>query len=219
VTDSTPSPGHADGRIGTPVSDEAVRLLADAIALLAADGPYVVDAVTEFVLALRPVSRDGRLSKQQEKFLIESGDFTAEELEETKREVDRGSLQVGAVEAFLSHLCATMSLEDAAGFLGWDEEAVTAAVSEGRLYGVEISGRLRFPSWQFNLGSPDKLLPGLAEVIKVVTPRWGWHSVAGFMATPQEDLVAKGRKTPVAFLRDGGDVSEVRAIVESDDWW
>ncbi|SFN43381.1 hypothetical protein [Mycetocola miduiensis] len=219
MTDSTPSPDNADGLIGTPVSDEAVRRLADAIAHLAADGPYLVDAVTEFALTLRPVSRDGRLSKQQEEFLIESGSFTAEELADAKRDVDKGSLQLGAIDAFLSNLCATMSLEDAAGFLGWDEGAVTTAVSEGRLYGVEISGRLRFPSWQFNLGSPDKLLPGLAEVIKVLTPRWGWHSVAGFMSTPQEDLVAKGRKTPAVFLRDGGDVSEVRAIVESDDWW
>jgi len=112
-----------------------------------------------------------------------------------------------------------MSLDNVTGFLKWDEEAVRAAVSEGRLYAIEISGRLRFPVWQFSLESPGKLLPGLAEVIQVVTPRWGWTSVAGFMATAQSSLVATGRKTPVAWLRDGGDVDTVRQIVESDDWW
>jgi hypothetical protein len=42
-----------------------------------------------------------------------------------------------------------------------------------------------------------KLLPGLVDIIEAVTPRWGWHSVAGFMATPQSSLVAEERKTPV----------------------
>ena len=170
------------------------------------------------LLTVKPVNREGRLTQQQQLFLIESGTFTAETLAATQREVDRGGLQLGAAEAFLSHLCATMALEDATGFLKCDEEAARTAVSEGGLYAIEISGRLRFPVWQFSLGSPGKVLPGLAEVIEVVTPRWDWHSVAGFMATPQSSLVAVGRKTPVEWLRDGGDVNDVIEIVEDSDW-
>jgi hypothetical protein len=150
--------------------------------------------------------------EQRKRYLIESGDFTAEELDAAAREVDRGALQLGIAEAFLSHLQSTMSLDDVTGFLGWDEKSARAAVSEQRLYAIDIAGRLRFPSWQFNVGSPHKLIPGLSEVIEVVTSRWEWPSVAGFMATPQSSLVAKGRKTPVEWLRDGGDVSEGRSL-------
>jgi hypothetical protein len=103
--------------------------------------------------------------------------------------------------------------------LGWDEQVVQAAVSEGRLYGIEISGRLRFPSWQFNLASSGKVLPGLAELLEVIPTWWDWESVAAFMATPQSALMAEGRQTPVAYLRDGGEVNDVTEIVESDEWW
>lgn len=200
------------------ISDDEVRRFIDAVNGLAADSKFVIAGLTDFLNTQRPVVRN-RLTKQQEQFLVESGSFTFDELQATKREVDRGSLQLGAAKVFLSNLCATLSLDDVTGYLDLDEEAVRTAVAEGRLYAVEISSRLRFPSWQFNVGSPQKLLPGLADVIQAVTPRWGWHSVAGFMATPQEDLVAEGRKTPVAWLRDGGDVNKVISIVEGDDWW
>jgi hypothetical protein len=218
MTGSAPAPDNADGRICPHISEDAVRRLAEAVAQLANDQEYFLKALTDFLLAMKPISRE-RLSANEVRFLIESGDFTAEEWAETSASVDRGSLQLSGAEAFLSHLNATMSIDNVTGFLGWDEEAVQAAVHEGRLYAVEISGRLRFPVWQFSLGSPGKLLRGLAEIIEVVMPRWGWTSVAGFMATPQLSLVAEGPKTPVAWLRDGGDVDAVRQIVESDDWW
>ncbi|MFF1633465.1 hypothetical protein [Leifsonia sp. NPDC058248] len=218
MTRSTPTPDRSDGQMDPQFTDD-LRELGEAIDDLAGETSYITRALTENLRAMRPVSREGRLTKQQEQFLIQSGTFTADELEATKREVDRGSLQLGAAEAFLSNLCATMSLDDVTGYLNLDEEAVRTAVSEGRLYAIEISGRLRFPAWQFNVGSPEKLIPGLADVISVVTPRWDWQSVAGFMATPQSDLFAEGRQTPVEWLRDGGDVNDIREIVESDDWW
>jgi hypothetical protein len=62
------------------------------------------------------------------------------------------------------------------------------------------------------------LIPGLAEIIEVVSSR-NSASVAGFMSTPQASLVAEGRKTPVAWLRDGGDVAAIRRIVESENRW
>jgi hypothetical protein len=206
-----------DEHLGSHVTDDAIRRLAEAVARLGNDPDWFVHALTETVLAMKPVS-PSKFTKQQEQYLIESGSFTAEELAGTRREIARGSLQLGAVQAWLSDMCATISLGDAVGFLGWLEDDVRTAVSEGRLYAIEISGRLRFPAWQF-VGSSEKLIPGLAEVIKVVAPRWSWHSVAGFMRTPQSSLVAGGRMTPVEWLRDGGDVRAVRKIVESDDRW
>ncbi|MDY7541800.1 hypothetical protein [Cryobacterium sp. 5B3] len=110
-------------------------------------------------------------------------------------------------------------MEVVTGFLDWNEETVRAAVAEGRLYAIEISGRLRFPVWQFSIGSPEKLLPGLTQIIQVITPRWTWQSAAGFFAASQSSLIAKGPQTPVQWLRHGGDVRDVIEIVEADDWW
>jgi hypothetical protein len=39
------------------------------------------------------------------------------------------------------------------------------------------------------------------------------------MSTPQQSIVSEGRQAPVEFLRRGGEVNSVKAIVESGDWW
>lgn len=218
MTHSVPAPDSTGGRIGTRVSGEAVRRLAEAVARLSNDHAFFLEALTDFLLAMKPISLE-RLAGNEVRFLIESGAFTADEWAETSAAVDRGSLQVAATEGWLLGLFETTSMDVVTGFLGWNEEAVRAAVAEGRLFALEISGRLRFPVWQLSSGSPSKLLPGLTEIIQVVTPRWDWHSVAGFMTTPQSSLVAEGRKTPASWLRDGGDVDAVKQIIESDDWW
>ena len=215
---SAPAPDNADGRMGPLISEDAVRCLAEAVARLANDPEYFLKALTDFLLAMKPVSLE-RLSANEVRFLIESGAFTAEEWAETSASVDQGSLQLGTTEGWLLGLFETSSMEVVTGFLGWNEEAIRAAVAEGHLFAIEISGRLRFPTWQFQAGTPEKLLPGLTQIIQVITPIWNWQSVAGFMATPQSSLVAEGRQTPVEWLRDGGDVDAVKQIVESDDWW
>ena len=217
MTCSTPAPDNADGRIGPHVSEDAVRILAEAVARLANDPEYFVEALTDMLLAMKPISLE-KLSDNEVRFLIESGAFTADEWAETSASVDRGSLQLRTTETWLLGLFATVSIEDVTGFLGWNESDVTDAVADGRLYAIDISGRLRFPGWQFDVGSPSKLLPGLTQMIGIITPRWDWQSAAGFMATPQRDLVAQGRKTPIQWLRDGGDFDDVREIVEASDW-
>ena len=167
---------------------------------------------------MKPVSKS-ELTKQQELFLIASGDFTAEELSATQQDVAKGSLQLGVAEARLSLLCATLSLDHVMGFLGWEEDVVRDAISDDRLYAVAIADRLRFPAWQFNVGSPTKLLPGLTDVIRAVEPRWEWHSVSAFFATAQSSLVTEGRRTPAEWLRDGGDINAVIDLVQADEWW
>lgn len=216
MTRSVPAPDSADGRIDPHVSDDAVRRLAEAVAHLGTD-PYFLQALTDMLLAMKPISRE-RLTENEVRFLIESGAFTAEEWAETSASVDRGSLQLSTTEGWLLGLFATLSMEDVTGFLGWKEGVVRTAVAEGRLYAIEISDRLRFPTFQFQAGSPTKLLPGLTEMIAVISPRWDWRSAIGFFNTPQEDLVGEGRKTPVQWLRDGGDVNDVIEIVEASDW-
>lgn len=199
------------------VSEAAIRRLAEAVAQLSNDSDYFLRELTDMLLAMKPVSKE-KLSENEVRFLIESGAFTADEWTEASESVNRGSLQLSAAEGWLSGLFETASMETTAGFLGWNEGDVRAAVSEGRLYAIEISGRFRFPTWQFDAGSPLKLLPGLTRVIELVAPRWHWQSTAGFMSTPQRSLVAEGRKTPTQWLRDGGDIEHIQELVETSDW-
>jgi len=217
MTRSSHGSESADEPRGSKLSIETLRLFGDAVEQLGGDSEYIVRSLSEMLTAMKPVA-PSELTRHHVRFLVESGEFTAETLAETQRRVQRGSLQLGAAQAWLSQILATMSLDETVGYLGWDEIAVRDAVVERRLFAIDVSDRLRFPSWQFNVGSPEKLIPGLSEVIEVVLPRWSWQSVSGFMSTPQSSLIANGRKTPVAWLRDGGDVDAVRQIVESDDW-
>ena len=221
MTDNHVPDDVADGAVpkeeAFQVSNDVVRCLAEAVARLAVDPDYFLQALTDMLLAMEPISRE-EPTENEVRFLIESGAFTAEAWAASSASVDKGSWQLRITEGWLLDLFATMSLENVTGFLGWDEGRVRAAVIDGHLYAFEISGRLRFPTWQFKVGSPVKLLPGLTEIIEVITPRWNWQSAAGFMATPQSELVAEGRQTPVEWLRDGGNVNDVRDIVEASDW-
>ena len=213
--DHAPDPAEREAQYRA--LDDAVRHLAQAIARLGNDPEYFIHALIEMLETIEPISRN-RLTDNERRFLIESGSFTADELADAAASVDRGSLQLQSVEAWLVNLLATLSMDSVIDFLGRDEASVRRAVTDGNLYAVEISDQLRFPVWQFNFGSPSNLLPGLAEVIAVIVPRWDWRSSACFMATPQSDLFGEGRKTPAQWLREGGDVNDVQEIVEASDW-
>jgi hypothetical protein len=180
-------------------SDDAVRRLVQAIGRLGNDADYFMDALTEKLLSMEPLLKPEPDDDADRAFLIASGSFSAAEYDAARRSVARGSLQLRVVESWFSSLAGTLSLKAMAGFL----------------YAVEISGRLRFPEWQLSLSSPGKLLPGLAEVIAADNPKRSWIVLAGLMGTPQEDLYGEGHKTPVAWLRDGGDVRRVTDVVMS----
>jgi len=95
---------------------------------------------------------------------------------------------------------------------------VLVAVMEGRLYAFEIAGRPRFPDWQFHRPSTDGLLPHLAELIALVSPRWTHYAVCGFTGTSQSSLIAEGPMRPAEFILRIGDFAAVRGIIESSDW-
>ncbi|MBF4580799.1 hypothetical protein [Frigoribacterium sp. VKM Ac-2530] len=196
-------------------SEDAVRRLAQAVERLGNDADYFMDALTEKLLSIEPRLKPEPDGESDRAFLITSGSFSAAEYDAARRSVARGSLQLRVVESWFSSLAGTLSLTAIARFLHWSEDEVTTAATDGRLHAVEISGRLRFPEWQLSLSSPGKLLPGLAEVIAAASSEQSWIILAGLMGTPQEDLYGEGNKTPVAWLRDGGDVRRVTDIVMS----
>lgn len=200
----------------THVSEDSVRRLIEAVTSLAVDPEYFLNALTDHLLAMQPVSPD-TLTKAEQDFLIKSGTFTTESWAAATDRHARGSAHVLMVRGWLLSLLETLPIWEAAVFLGREEDTVRKDAAAGRLYAIEVSGQLRFPRWQFDLGSPGKLLPGLSVLIAAAAPRWDWQSVAGFMSTPQFDLIAEGRQTPVEWLRGGGDIDSVTEIVESTD--
>lgn len=195
-------------------SDEVVANFVDALNALGADSRYLLDSLAGFVRTLGPV-RARSLSDKPRDYLIESGVVTADKLAKTQADIDRGGFQLSSIESWFSEMHQTLSLEGVTAFLGCDEDDVMRAVAEQRLHAVEIAGRLRFPAWQLSLRSPGQVLPHLQSFIPALEERWGWISISRFMNTRQEDLVAKGRKTPGAWLEDGGDPEAVRRIVQS----
>ena len=208
-------PAHpdADERRVDP-SDEVVKDFVDALNALGTDGRYLLDSLANFVWTLAPVRVSG-LFDEQKALLIELGVFTANTLAETQADIDRGGFQLSSIESWLSEIRETLSLESVTAFLGRDENDVKGAVAERRLYAIEIASHLRFPAWQLSLRSPGKVLPHLEALLPALEERWGWISISRFFATRHEDLVAKGRKTPAAWLEDGGDPEAVRRIVQS----
>lgn len=219
-TDSEPKDnGPAEVTI-PPGSNRELADFLTALNGLRLDSNYVLASLSELLSTYETRPQDG-LSPEDATYLIERGAFTAAELSAAQAEVDRGGLERNSIEAFLTHLLATLSLDEAAGVLGRPEGAVHTAADAGDLHAVTIAGRLRFPSWQFHLSSPNKLLPGFdRHFLASLVDRWpDWKSCASFMSTPQEDLVAEGRQTPTAWLGEGGDVEDVLEIVEAEDCW
>lgn len=191
--------------------------LCDAITHLNADGNYVAEALTQSILAQRPISREDHLSPQEADYLVRSGAFTPEEFEETLRQVNRGDLPLGVASTLLASLHRSLTAESTALFLKLDAAMLQQAVTNGELYAVEVAGQMRFPSWQFSLSSPGKLLPHLSEIISLLTET-NWISVSGLMATPQSTMVAEVPQTPVEWFRGGGDIDALRRIIESQKW-
>jgi hypothetical protein len=200
-------------------SDKAVLEFVDAVNSLGADSRYLLRSLTEYTKTLSAV-RPSELSDEQRTFLVESGTFSAAELERTEARIARGSFQIDSLLWWLSELYATLSLEDPIAFLGYDEGKLEAAVPEGRLYGVDIGGRWRLPMFQFSLRSPGKILPHLDALLPALLERWDWLGMSRFFSTRQEDLSGLGWKTPAQWLEDGGDPQHVLNIVRGGElWW
>jgi hypothetical protein len=163
-----PDPCTDDSELG--VIDDDVRRLAEAVADLANDPEYLAQMLPDMLLAVMSNSKN-RLSKDEVRAFIESGGFTSEEWAEISMSVDRENLQLGETADWLTGIFDTMSVEDAAAFLEWEEELVHVAVASGQMYGVVVSGRLRLPIWQFKRGSPTTLLDGLPELLRALGGR------------------------------------------------
>lgn len=222
TADSLTSPqggdGHKNNEFRVDSSDDAIADFVDTVNDLGVDGRWLVQGLTDF-LRREKRGRGPGMTAEERMVVIESGAMTEAELEESERDVARGWLEENAGELWLRTYQETWSGDTAAEFLGWTRDELMKAAQDQRIHGVPVRGRLRFPRWQFSLGSPGRLIPHLETVLPILTEHWDWISISAFMSVRQRSLVAEGRKTPRSWLRDGGDPVAIADIVEGDKWW
>lgn len=216
MTDDDPRPTSRTALRARP-SQPAMHALEEAITRLNADGDFIARAMTESLLAARPISDEPTLSPEESDYLTSSGAFGAKKLQDTSAAVAKGSLTASAANTLLAGLHQSMSPAETRGFLKLTEDQLEELVMGGRLYAVEVAGEQRFPAWQFSLGSPGKLLPHLPEIIAILGEKH-WISAAGLMSTPQSAMVAHGKQTPVEWFRGGGGIEALEKIVEAQKW-
>jgi hypothetical protein len=205
-----------DPAAGKAVTTDAAVQLVQAIAALGGDTDYLIDALTQTLRSLRPVSTESALDDAERRFLIESGTFTETEFEGAMTAVGRGELQLVEVESWMFRLLDTLSAEQAADQLELTGDELDLAVRARELLSLKVAGRLRFPRWQFVTSPEGRLLPGL-EVLIPEAPPYGILSWAAFMHSPMEELSGFGPQTPIQWLREGGDVEAVLEILRDEE--
>ncbi|TSE15033.1 helix-turn-helix domain-containing protein [Arthrobacter sp. KBS0703] len=169
--------------------------------------------------------------------------FTAEDLIEALEDMQRndsGADLPARDEAFwrahsgiapMPHAVARGSANNAAAQLLMDSSSLTAAevakklhlsVSTVRRYGAQRKlyfytawGQLAFPIWQFT-ETGTRTLPGLERILSTLPADLHPQSVAGFFATPQQDLTINGEAvTAAVWLEEGGSEEPVLAMARA----
>ena len=102
-----------------------------------------------------------------------------------------------------------LTVGEAAAVLDVDTSRIRHRLAAGRLAGWKDRGSWRLPAWQF---TDTGVLPGLETVLAAMPEDQPPLVLAGFMTTPQEDLLAGDAPgTPRAWLLAGGDPRRVAA--------
>jgi hypothetical protein len=164
----------------------------------------------------RREARGGALSAEQAAFLVQSGAFTESELADTEHRVAAGELDRKIRDTHLAVVADSLSAAEVALRLGIDASRVRHRQAKGLLYGFLVGGKRRYPLWQFTDDPAAPVVPGLA-VIAAALPE-GAHpaTIAGFMQTPQAELLASGAQlTPIEWLRNGGDPHAAAGLLAS----
>lgn len=155
------------------------------------------------------------LSKEQIDFLIESGDFTPEELAETQASIARGDLAEEERTTALKAVKASLSAEVATQ-LGLKVAEVERRRANGALFAFKADGERRYPTWQFTGDERQPLLPDLALLVSALPDDMHPATVLGFMSAPQRSLLIDNeRLTPVEWLLKGGRPQKLVDILES----
>ena len=190
-------------------ADELDQLLDERFGLQRAD----MVAALKSLPAIKP--RHSALSQDHVRLLDESG-FVE----------DREAYAVVAADSVV-HVALLIrtaySVSEVASILGISESGVRHRRRARTLWAVPNRWTWAFPALQFDTdattGRPIRQVRGLDEVLPALPPDMHAVSVAGFLQTPQINLqVNHEPQSPLEWLRKGGDVQSVLAIVEPANW-
>lgn len=202
----------ADGtpRVETTV-DSKLALLA-AIEALGADAEWLRAGLVTLIRSLPRVT-PSTLGGAERASLIASGSISEAALAAAEDDVARGAAALGPIETWVKGAWETRSVRSVATFLHIEPRDVWTLIKDARLIGVEIGGEMRIPSWQFSTRPVGRTLPHLEELIPALLRRWDPLQIGFFFETRQENLYGQGRKTPAAWLEDGGNSEAIAKIV------
>jgi hypothetical protein len=115
------------------------------------------------------------------------------------------------------------SVSEVASILGVSESGVRHRRRARTLWAVPNRRTWVFPALQFDTdattGRPIRQVGGLDQVLPALPPDLHALSVAGFLQTPQTNLQMNHEpQSPLEWLRKGGDVQSVLALVEAANW-
>lgn len=118
---------------------------------------------------------------------------------------------------------SAFTAEEVRSGLGISDSRVRQKRAARELWAIPDGQSWLFPISQFDTdpttGGPLRQVRGLADVFKVLPPDLHPVAVDGFLHTPQPDLVEGSARTPLEWLRDGGDVDAVVHAAEAADWY
>ena len=188
-------------------------------------GNELADAILEEstdILDKLPAS-GSTMTADEARVLVESGAFTADELEETEKEVAAGAVEDTVAKTKIAALRETLNTDEVAEILGIDPSRVRHRQGAGLLYSFPVAGnRRRYPSWQFDPEQQEPI-PGLKDVIAAIPKTMHHVSVQGFMTSPKDglrfsDAPGEGKSSwvsPVNWLRQGGDPQSVVGLLRN----
>jgi hypothetical protein len=175
----------------------------------------------EFALALArdltrmPAAGASELTAEQESLLVEYGGMVAS----TRHEGDSvARATLGLASANLAEQVRTsLTVAQVAARLRINESQVQRRARSGGLYGFKIDTSMRLPLWQFEREAP---IIGLRAILAALPDGLHPLEVAGFMLTPDPDLIVAGQATsPREWLSGGGDVAPVCELAANLDKW
>lgn len=132
----------------------------------------------------------------------------------------------GAITAALAHtarlLNTAATVDEVAAALGVNESRIRQRRLDHSLWAIDVDNQWLFPVMQFeenNRGPGRRQIRGLDQVFKALPHDLHPVAVAGFLTTPQPNLLLEGNPTsPVIWLRSGGDITAVLDLIETARW-
>ena len=177
----------------------------------------VVQTTTQLLRQRQP--RGSGLTAERARYLVESGTYTQQQIEDAERRIASGELTRRVQQTRVEAVSDSFSAAEVAAMLGREESTVRQRQGKGLLYSFVIGRARRYPSWQLVDGQP---LPNLPALVAAFPEDMSHVTVRGFMTSPKSSLrrdEGQGNSdrplSPAEWLAEGGDVQTVLDVLET----